>query len=111
MGLDETGQLGPNGKLVGTRADMIAAHHWENALGLTATEIIETVQDVMRTKPDGPPSAVKYFTPAMQRLADAKAAPPPEIGGTNDTGNHNPTRSAYRPGRRTLRPSTRPGVS
>lgn len=88
MGLDETGQLGPNGKLVGTRADMIAAHHWQNALGLTSTEIVETVQDVMRSKPDGPPSAFKYFTPAMQRLADAKAAPPPEIGGTNDTGSH-----------------------
>jgi len=102
IGLDETGQLGPNGKLVGTRADMIAAHHWQNALGLTSTEIVETVQDVMQSKADGPPSNFKYFTPAMQRLADAKAAPPPEIGGTNDPGTHhaNPGRANHGPRRR-----------
>lgn len=84
MGVGWDGVTGPNGRMIGTEADMAIAKHWEGELGLSPDEQIDVVRECMATKADpGPPASFRYFTPAMRRLAAAKQAAPlsPTSGG------------------------------
>jgi len=77
MGADPiSGITGPSARMIGTQTDMLLARKWVNELGLTEREIVAEVQSVMARKPDGaPPATFRYFSVAMQQVADAKAAP------------------------------------
>lgn len=79
IGVDPSGLTGRGGTRIGTQADMIEANRWVSDLGLTEAEILAEVRAVASAKQGGPPSRFAYFTQAMQRLAAAKAAPPPTI--------------------------------
>lgn len=86
MGADPTsGLIGPNGRLLGTQADMLEAGKWTGDLGLVETECIAVITECMSRKRDGPPASFRYFSPAMQRLAGAKTQPKltPIEGGQN----------------------------
>jgi uncharacterized protein YdaU (DUF1376 family) len=71
-----SGLTGPNGKRIGTQADMAEAGKWINDLGLTEAECLAEIIAVVTAKRDGPPTSFRYFSPAMTRLAAAKVAPP-----------------------------------
>ncbi len=73
-----SGMIGPNGRTLGTKTDMIEAGRWLTDLGLTEAECLVQAAETISTKRDGPPSKFSYFTPAMTRLAGAKSAPPLE---------------------------------
>ncbi len=73
-----SGMIGPNGKRLGSQADMIAAGQWLG-LGLTEPEVLAEISALIAAKRDGPPGTFGYFTAAMARLAAAKSAPPPEL--------------------------------
>ncbi len=73
-----SGMIGPNGRRLGTKADMIEAGRWIGDLGLTEAECLAEVAAISCTKSDGPPSKFAYFTPALTRLAGVKASPPLE---------------------------------
>lgn len=72
-----SGLTGKGGQRIGTQADMFEAARWLD-MGLTEAECIAQVVEVMAAKRDGAPSKFSYFTPAMARLAAAKAAPTPQ---------------------------------
>lgn len=71
-----SGLTGPNGKRIGTQADMAEAAKWLLDLGLTESECIAEIVAVVAAKRDGPPTNFRYFSPAMARLSAAKNAPP-----------------------------------
>jgi uncharacterized protein YdaU (DUF1376 family) len=76
MGADPvSGLSGPNGKILGTQADMAEVSRWQQ-LGLSPQEQLGVVAEVIAGKTDGMPANFRYFTPAMQRLAGAKQAGP-----------------------------------
>ena len=81
-----SGLSGPTGKILGTFQDMTIANRWKDDLGLTDSEIVTIVGEVMRAKPDGPPASFRYFDQAMQRAAGAKSRPKltPIEGGSPD---------------------------
>ena len=79
MGVDPSGLAGPNGKRIGTQADMIQVRQWQDDLGLSEFEILETIRETMANKRDGPPKSFRFFESPMARLSAAKAAPPPDI--------------------------------
>ena len=81
-----SGLSGPTGKILGTFQDMTIANRWKDDLGLTDSEIVTIVGEVMRAKPDGPPASFRYFDQAMQRAAGAKSKPKltPIEGGSPD---------------------------
>lgn len=79
IGVDPSGLTGRGGTRIGTQADMIEANRWISDLGLSEVEVLAEVASLASAKQDGPPSRFSYFTQAMQRLAAAKAAPPPTI--------------------------------
>ena len=54
---------------LGTPDQMIEAHRWLTDLGLTEDQVLEAVTGVVSQKRDGPPNTLKYFTPALERLA------------------------------------------
>lgn len=78
MGVDPSGMAGPNGKRIGTQADMIQVRQWMDH-GLTENEILTEIQEIMAKKRDGPPKVFAYFNDPMMKLVAAKAAPPPDI--------------------------------
>lgn len=78
MSVHPSGLTGPNGRILGTLADMEEARLW-TGMGLTEAECIAVVAEAMAGKRDGPPRSFKYFLPAMKRLAAAKQAPPPDL--------------------------------
>ncbi len=78
IGVDPiSGLTGQGGRQLGTHVDMIEVDNWRT-MGLSESEILEVIGEVMALKRDGPPATVTYFTRAMGRLRDAKAAPTPE---------------------------------
>lgn len=75
MGVDPSGIVGP-GKFTGTQADVAELRRWQALPGLTMPVIAEEIRRIVAAKPDGPPTAWKYFNPAMARLSAALTAPP-----------------------------------
>ncbi|MGN7869570.1 YdaU family protein [Paracoccus sp. 22332] len=71
----ETGLTGPNGTVLGVKADMEAAAAWQADLGLTEDQILAVIEDAMSRKRDGPPSRLSYFDRPMQREAGRKNKP------------------------------------
>ena len=68
---------------------------WQATLGLTPTEIVSVVKDVMKRKRDGElPSSLRYFRGAMEKLATAKAQPKarPEGAGGGQSATNGPAR-------------------
>lgn len=63
------GNVGTSSARLGTQDQMIEAHRWLTDLGLTENQVLEAVTDVVSQKRDGPPNTLKYFTPALERLA------------------------------------------
>ncbi len=70
----ESGILGPNGKMIGTRAHMAEAEKWLDDLGLSESECVCVIGEVVARMRE-PAATFKYFTPAMRDLAAAKARP------------------------------------
>jgi hypothetical protein len=89
IGVGPDGIVGPNGKVIGTAADVQIATRWRDELGLTEADIVAVVSETMAAKTDGLPTAFKYFNLPMQRLAKAKTEPLPE-----------PSTSSSKPGSR-----------
>lgn len=79
----------------GSQSDMFEADKWVNELGLSKMEILTEIRHVVASKADGPPATFKYFTPAMQRLAAAKAAPKLEPEGNHSYGPRNSQARGY----------------
>ena len=75
MGIDPSGIVGPS-KITGTQADVAELRRWQALPGLTMPVITEEIRRICAAKPDGPPTAWKYFNPAMARLSAALTAPP-----------------------------------
>lgn len=71
MGVKPHGIHGPNGKMLGTTADMESAKRWIDA-GLTEDEVVSVIRETAR---GSPPSTFRYFDKAMARLVAAKTAP------------------------------------
>ena len=63
------GRVGTSAARLGTPDQMIEAHRWLTDLGLTEDQVLEAVTGVVSQKRDGPPNTLKYFTPALERLA------------------------------------------
>lgn len=99
MGTDHSGLTGRGGTRIGTRADMLVAERWSTDLGLTEQEQIQIIQEVMASKQDGLPSTFGYFNKAMQRFAEAKAAPPLEINPGGIQNARQPQSRTRRPGK------------
>lgn len=76
MGVDPSGLIGPNGKVIGQRIDLDLSERWQRDLGLTCDAILTVIRETMAHKRDGPPSSFKYFTKAMQREAARSAECP-----------------------------------
>ena len=79
LGVDRSGLLGPNGKLLGTQAEMQDVARWSSELGLTEDEQIAVIRETMQGSRagKGPPGSLRYFNAAMSRFAEAKARPLP----------------------------------
>ncbi|TGN50465.1 hypothetical protein E4L95_17435, partial [Paracoccus liaowanqingii] len=61
IGVDPiSGMAGPNGNLLGTKADMERVRMWQADLGLNSDTIIAVVVETMTRKRDGPPSRLTY---------------------------------------------------
>ena len=71
-----SGLAGPNGRRIGTQADMYEASRWTDDLGLTEAECLAEIVAVVAAKRDGPPTSFRYFEKSMARLSAAKHAPP-----------------------------------
>lgn len=88
MGCDPSGLIGPNGRMIGRMSDMQMVQRWRDELGLTFSEIIGQVREVMAGKADtGPPSTFRYFEQAMCRFAGEKAGGPKLVPITGEPGN------------------------
>lgn len=70
-----SGLTGPNGTVLGTRADMHAVERWRADLGLDDETILAVIVDAMNRKRDGPPSRLSYFDRPMQREAGSRNRP------------------------------------
>jgi uncharacterized protein YdaU (DUF1376 family) len=76
IGVDPSGLTGPNGRMLGTQADMAEVGHWQS-LGITDDDQLAVISEMMARKRDpGPPSSLRYFTGGMLRLAEARKATP-----------------------------------
>lgn len=78
----KNGLTGPNGRMIGTTADMHTARRWtrprsEDGLDLTEDEAVQIATQTMCRKRDGPPSGFGYFDAPMARASAAKFAPAP----------------------------------
>lgn len=67
-GLDTSG-IKPSGRMVGSAAEWKAFEELCIKLELTRQETLAVVEEVMLTKPDGPPNSLKYFHAALERAA------------------------------------------
>lgn len=98
MHCDPTGLTGPNGKIIGTLADMRHVQRWKQDLGLSLQDILTVVAEVMATKREpGPPSSFRYFEQAMCRAAGASEPIQPQQNGDQD----GQPQSPYQTGKRT----------
>jgi hypothetical protein len=98
MHCDPTGLTGPNGKIIGTLADMRHVQRWKQDLGLSLQDILTVVAEVMATKREpGPPSSFLYFEQAMCRAAGASEPIQPQQNGDQD----GQPQSPYQTGKRT----------
>lgn len=70
-----SGLIGPNGRQLGTQADMAEAARWLGLPGITEAVAVAEVHRLASTKADGPPASFRYFTQAMCRLSGALAEP------------------------------------
>lgn len=70
-----SGLIGPNGRQLGTQADMAEAARWLGLPGITEAVAVAEVHRLASTKADGPPASFRYFTAAMCRLSGALAEP------------------------------------
>lgn len=70
-----SGLTGPNGGVIGTRADMQAVDRWRADLGLDDGSILAVIRDVMARKRDGPPARFSYFDRPMQDEAGRRLQP------------------------------------
>jgi len=73
--IDPSGLTGPNGKLIGSQADMAEVARWLAMPGMTEDGIVAEVERIMRGKA-APPSTLKYFRQPMMDLSAALIAPP-----------------------------------
>ena len=64
-----SGLTGYGSAQLGKSDQMIEANRWLTDLGLTERDVLTEVANIIARKRDGPPSSLKFFTPAMQRLA------------------------------------------
>ncbi len=87
MGVDPSGLLGANGKVIGQRLDLETADRWERDLGLSRDAILTVIRETIARKRDGPPASFRYFTRAMEREA-ARRAEPPLQPASHDEVNH-----------------------
>lgn len=76
MGVDPSGLIGANGKVIGQRVDLDTADRWQRDLGLSRDAILIVLRETMSAKRDGPPASFKYFNRAMEREAARLAEPP-----------------------------------
>ena len=70
-----SGLTGPGGHYIGRMVDMQELKRWQCDLGLALSEVVGVIKEVMRRKPDGPPSRFSYFTKPMQQFAALKSQP------------------------------------
>ena len=87
--------VAPGGRIPGNTNDMEEVRRWVEDLGLTKMEILRTVREVTAKKIGGPVGSFRYFTPAMQDLAAAKAAPKLEPEGDLTHGQRNSQARGY----------------
>ena len=73
-GHDKSG-VTATGRIVGNAWEMQEVDRWRNDLGLSQSDILTVVRDVMKRKTDGPPNSLKYFTEAMKTFAAGKNQP------------------------------------
>lgn len=80
MGLDPSGMSGPNGKRLGTMADMEIAAKWLEKLTIDdqCKLIVEKVAAAKAKSPGFAPRSFAYFTAAMADFAALKAQPMPQ---------------------------------
>lgn len=76
MGVDPSGLIGANGKVIGQRVDLETADRWQRDLGLSRDAILIVLRETMSAKRDGPPASFRYFNKAMEREAARRAEPP-----------------------------------
>ena len=76
MGVDPSGLIGANGKVIGQRVDLETAALWERDLGLSRDAILTVIRETIAGKRDGPPASFRYFTRAMERESGRMAEPP-----------------------------------
>lgn len=70
-----SGITGYGGQRLGSPGDMIHANRWSEDLGLSLSEQIAIIRDVMAKRSE-PPGSFKYFNEPMQRFAGEKSAAP-----------------------------------
>lgn len=70
-----SGIIGPNGRQLGTQADMAEAQRWLALPTITEPIALAEVRRIMAGKTDDPPSSFRYFSTAMRRLSGALSAP------------------------------------
>ena len=81
-----SGLVGPNGRRLGTQADMLLVRQWADNLGLTDREQLDVISEVMAGCRE-PPSTFRYFNAAMQRFAAEKSRPSLTLIKTNGKSN------------------------
>lgn len=74
MGHDPSG-VTANGRLVGTRADMAERDRWRDGLGLSHSDQLEIIREVVGRMSGDPPQKFKYFTRAMVEDAGRRSLP------------------------------------
>lgn len=78
IGVDPvSGLTGRGGNRLGTASDYVEVSRWICDHKIRPDQIVTIVGEVMSTRSDpGPPSSFRYFTPAMERFARDRDAPP-----------------------------------
>lgn len=66
------------GRALGNGEDKATWERWIEA-GLTVEEIEDTIREISRKKPDGPPNSFAYFEKGIARLLAAKRTPIPSV--------------------------------
>ena len=67
----KSGLIGPNGKRVGSKADMTEAAKW-SAWGLSLDEQVAVIRHAMNRRTGPPPYSFRYFTNSMEETARKK---------------------------------------
>lgn len=90
MGVDPmSGIIGPDGRMIGRIADMQEYRRWRDDLGLSLSEVLDVVTEIITRKRDGPPRSFSYFTEPMREHAGNKRKPKlVPIDGDQSHGHH-----------------------